>query len=168
MFKKIDVLANVSLIVVSIVFGFVLVRKQLLPSHTDQPSEVSPGVRIPLTGVDWKAGQKTLLLVVSNQCHFCSESAAFYRRLAAGAAARDVHLIALLPQPVSDGREYMKSLDVPIQDVRQVEMQTLNVRGTPTLVLVDQEGIVRNVWRGKLPAEKESEVMTLLEACAGC
>lgn len=35
----------------------------------------------------------------------------------------------------------------------------LGIRGTPTLILVDATGNVRKVWIGKLPTEKESDVL---------
>jgi hypothetical protein len=33
------------------------------------------------------------------------------------------------------------------------------VSGTPTVLFVDQQAKVTDVWRGKLPPEKEAEVL---------
>jgi thioredoxin-related protein len=35
----------------------------------------------------------------------------------------------------------------------------LGVQGTPTLILVNQDGKVEQSWAGKLPPEQETEVL---------
>ena len=168
MFKKLEATANLSLIAVSVLFGFVLLKNQVFPDRSSRPPELSPGTRISLSGVDWKDRHWTLLLALSNKCHFCSESASFYKRLTVGVPKESVRVIAVLPQSVEIGREYLKSLDLQVEEIRQTHMEALNVRGTPTLILVNEEGIVGKVWRGKLSTEKEAEVMALLQTCADC
>ena len=168
MFKKLEVTANISLIAISVLFGFVLLKNQVFSDRSRQPPELSPGTRITLSGVDWKSRHWTLLLALSNQCRFCSESASFYKRLTAGVATDSVRVIAVLPQSIDIGREYLKSLDLSIEEIRQTPMEALKVSGTPTLILVNEEGIVGKVWRGKLSAEKEAEVMALLQSCRDC
>ena len=48
---------------------------------------------------------------------------------------------------------------VSVAEVRQAEFKALKVSGTPTLLLVDNNGIVQHVWIGKLTAAKEKEVL---------
>jgi hypothetical protein len=168
MFKKLEATANISLIAVSVLFGFILLKSQVFPNRSSQPPELSPGTRLSLSGVDWKVRQRTLLLALSNQCHFCSESASFYKRLTVGVPKESVRVIAVLPQSVDIGREYLKSLDLHVEEIRQTPMEALNIRGTPTLILVNEDGVVGKVWRGKLSTEKEAEVMALLQTCGDC
>jgi hypothetical protein len=70
-----------------------------------------------------------------------------------------IHLIAIFPQSVDEGTAYLKKLDVPIADVRQVQFASLPIGGTPTILLVDSAGKVKKVWAGKLESESESELL---------
>jgi predicted transcriptional regulator len=72
-------------------------------------------------------------------------------------------LIAVFPQPNQSGREYLEQAHIVVDDVRQRPATDLRVRGTPTLVLVDRNGTVKNKWEGVLSPEQEAEVMTLLQ-----
>jgi hypothetical protein len=98
-------------------------------------------------------------------CHFCSESAPFYQRLARETAQKSgVHLVAVLPQDVAEGSKYLNSLGVPIEDVRQAQLDALGVSGTPTLILIDGKGVVMKSWVGKLSGDREAEVLDQLHA----
>ena len=118
------------------------------------------GAKLPLEGVDWATNQKTLVVALSDKCHFCTDSANFYQRLSQdhGSAA----LIAVLPQPVDESKQYLSQLKVMISDVRQVPLTSLAVTATPTLILVDKDGTVLKSWVGKLKPEREAEVIARL------
>jgi hypothetical protein len=49
-----------------------------------------------------------------------------------------------------------------LRTIRQAPPSSLGVQGTPTLLLVNKEGVITSSWRGKLPSEKELEVMARL------
>jgi hypothetical protein len=72
-------------------------------------------------------------------------------------------LTAIFPQAVSDGRKYLSGLGVSIDDIRQLSPGTIRFRGTPTLLLVNNSGVVTDEWLGKLPPEKESEVLSRVQ-----
>ena len=61
--------------------------------------------------------------------------------------------------PVEAGKKYLDDLRVPIGNLRNIPFNTIGVNGTPTLLLVNNEGKVTASWKGKLPSEKESEVL---------
>ena len=46
-----------------------------------------------------------------------------------------------------------------IEDVRQVSFPSVGLRGTPTLILADDKGVAVDSWLGRLPAEREGEVL---------
>lgn len=162
--KRIELLANIMIIVVGVLLVGVLVRNYLWPGARQGASDAAaaqlkPGDKLSLPGVDWARGDKTLLLALSDTCRFCTESAEFYRGLARAKADRPgVRLVAVLPQDTDRARAYLSKLNVEVDEVRQSQPDALGVRGTPTLVLVDREGAATDVWVGKLPAEKEAEV----------
>ena len=167
--KKIEVAANVAIIVVAILLGAVLVRRYLLPaSPPPSPTEaarIKPGTKLSLPGVDWGGSSRTLLMVLSTNCRYCTESAPFYQRLAREKAGRpEVRLLAVLPQPVEESKKYLGDHGVAADDVRQTSPGALGVAGTPTLVLVDKTGAVVESWVGKLPPATENEVVNRLLA----
>lgn len=121
------------------------------------------GTRLSLPGIDWTRTGLTILLVLSKDCRYCTESAPFYQRLALEKAKHaNIKLIAVFPQTVEVGRNYLTDLGVAVDDVKKVTPTDLAVRGTPTLILVDGTGTVQKVWPGKLPPDQESEVLSEL------
>jgi hypothetical protein len=46
--------------------------------------------------------------------------------------------------------------------LKQLQPTSIGVDGTPTLLLINKDGIVTDSWRGKLPPEKEREVIARL------
>ena len=167
--KRIELLANVAITIVAVLLGVVLV-KQLVLNKTNQPvrpasvpRELTRGDKVSLSEVEWAKNSHTLLLVLQKGCHFCTESAPFYQKLIKQTSARhDIKLVAVLPQPVPEGKQYLKEIGVDIADVRQVSPNQINVGGTPTLVLVNNEGVATDVWAGKLAPDTESQVLRKL------
>jgi hypothetical protein len=109
MYKKIELLANVAIIAVALLLGVVLVKRFLLPSPPPpgppQAAQIKPGTKVQLDGVNWGDSSQTLVLALSDTCRFCTESAEFYQRLARHRAERGgPRLVAVLPQPVAQGR----------------------------------------------------------------
>jgi peroxiredoxin len=129
----------------------------------DIPHAVSPGTRLTVDGIDWRASRKTLLVALQAGCKFCAQSAPFYRRLADEASTHGVRLIALLPQPSNEARSYLEELNVPIFDIKDARRLDVPVRATPTLILVDNQGVVTKSWQGLLHHDKEDEVLTLVK-----
>lgn len=161
-----DGLLVAAVVIALVVFGFVVVRNLSGPSGPSGPEQVAlqgPQVGSPvvLPGVDWARGDRTLVLVLAKGCHFCSESARFYRRLAREVhqAGGGVQLVAALPQDVATGRGYLAGLGVEIPEVRSAPLDSLHVPGTPTLILADHAGRVVDSWVGLLPPEREEEVV---------
>jgi hypothetical protein len=125
-------------------------------------SEPQIGARIVLSGADWSKSDRHLILALSTTCHFCSESAAFYKRLLTDVAGHGVHVIAVLPQPPTASRTYLNGLGLSIPEVVQSPLISVDVTGTPTLLLVDAKGKIRKAWVGKLEPEREDEVIATL------
>ena len=167
--KKVEIAAHIAIIVVAILVCVVLVKNYLLPRNEQQANapaprqQVATGTRLSLPDVDWARNRRTLVAVLSTTCRFCTESASLYQQIAAERSKReDVKTIALFPQPVADAQQYLSGLGVTVDEIKQVEPSAVNARGTPTLLMVDETGTVQKVWVGKLPPDKEAEVLTQL------
>ena len=165
---KLETLANVSTILVSLLLSIVLIKVFLLPvghpvASAGRP-QVAKGTSLKgsLPGVDWAKNRRTLVLALSTQCHFCTESAPFFKRIQKE-AAKNVRMVAVLPQPAEDGRKYLEGEGVHVDAVMQAQLSIIGVAGTPTLLFVNNSGTVTDVWTGKLSADKEAEVLRALE-----
>src|SRR5262249_17225274 len=106
---------------------------------------------------------RTLVMALSTQCHFCKESAPFYQQVAQQRSNHgNFRLIAVLPQSVPESQKYLNELGVTVDIIKQLELDSLGVNGTPTLILADSQGIVADSWRGRLSSEKEADVLSRL------
>ena len=160
MTKKLETVTNIAILIVAVLAGAVLVKNYLLPrAPRKMPEQIPVGTKLSVPGVDWQANGNTLVLVLTTGCEYCSESAPFYRRLAAELPRQRVHMTAVLPQTVEEGREYLRKLEVDVSDVRQSSLEVLKIHATPTLVLADEQGVVLNVWLGQLSADKQQQVI---------
>ncbi len=164
--SKLADVANLSTILVSVLLSVVLIKVFLLPQPTPVTNLAQPRVGMSLAqalpGVDWAANKRTLVLALSTQCHFCTESAPFFQRIQKE-TAKGLKMVAVLPQPAEESRKYLQGEGVQVDDVKQARLSAIGVSGTPTLLLVDNSGKVADVWQGKLPAEQEGQVLTVLK-----
>lgn len=165
--KRIKLAVNVAIILVLLLIGLAIAKNYLLSPRSAHPTRdyrVPTGKKVSVPGIDWEQNGQTLLLVLQEGCPYCTESAHFYQQLAQEEDAKGgVRLVAVLPQEISESKQYLSTLNVPIYEVRQSELEPLGVQGTPTLILVNGKGEVMESWAGKLPAAKESEVLRRIQ-----
>jgi thioredoxin-related protein len=162
--RTIELTTNIAIITVAVLLSVVLVKTYFLSGRgPDGPTAlptIPNGTKISLQDVNWAAKKRTMLMVLSNTCRYCTESADFYKKLAQERAKLDdLRIIAVLPQEVAAGQAYLNKLGVSVDEVRQSQLDAIGVRATPTLLLVDDKGVVTGSWVGKLPAENEAEVL---------
>jgi len=164
--KKIELAANLAIIVVACMLATVLVKSYLLAKPAEQQArkqlDSEPVSRPTVSSLDinWNQNRQTLILAISSNCHFCTESAPFYKKLAQNKG--DTRLVALLPQRVEEGRKYLEMLGVSVDEIRQSSLDQIGIHGTPSLVLVDASGVVKNFWVGRLPPDQEATVLNAL------
>jgi hypothetical protein len=166
--RRLEALANVATILVSLLLSAVLIKEFILPQHPPGPSAASQAARgmkleSSLVGVDWARNGRTMVLAISTQCHYCTESAPFFERLWKEKPP-STKLLAVLPQPVAEAQKYLNRERVHVDDVKQANLSSIGVVGTPTLLLVDKTGTVADVWRGKLAPDQEEAVLAALKA----
>ena len=161
--KRIEIGANIAIIVVAAFLGIILIKNYLVANRqerTDPVESANPArnTKIGLPDVDWRGNGQTLVLAVSSVCHFCTESGPFYRLLAKDHGR--TRLLAVLPQPVEEGKRYFEKLGVTVDQIKQSSLSAIGVPGTPTLILVNNDGVVVDSWVGRLGPEQEAEVLS--------
>jgi thiol-disulfide isomerase/thioredoxin len=173
--KKLEVLANVAVVITSVVLCSVLVKKYFFspankeasvetvaskspaPNASRRPS-IQAGTKISLPSIDWGKSDRTLLLALSTSCHFCTESAPFYQKLQQQ-KRDDVQIVALFSQPVEESQAYLNRLGIAINEIVQGPLSSVGASGTPTLLLIDNSGVVIESWVGKLPDDQAARVI---------
>jgi hypothetical protein len=163
--SKLENLANLATILVSLLLSAVLVKVFLLPQSAPAPGRPQPqagmNIKQSLPGVDWAKNKRTLVLAISTQCHYCTESAPFFQRIQKERAT-DLKLVAVLPQAVDESRKYLEGEGVQVDDVKQAPVASIGVTGTPTMLLVNASGVVTNIWVGKLEPGQQGQVLDVL------
>lgn len=71
------------------------------------------GTQLELAGVSWQA-DKSVVLVLSTTCGFCTASAPFYRRLTSVTEASGARSLAVFPQSVSEVERYLASAGIAV------------------------------------------------------
>ena len=162
--NKVEVAANVVVILLAVVIGSVFLMDRFA-SRGPAPNEVKTGDQLPfLHAYDWKAHDRTLVLALRSGCHFCEASMPFYRRLAKLEQTNQigVHLIAVFPDDPIVVRQVVETQQLSIEVVAGFELGQVKVQATPTLMLVDEQGQVSKVWMGELPPAEEAEVIAAI------
>ena len=161
--KKIELLANVAIITLALLIGGFFVKRYFFDDG--RMEEVRAGEKISLSGMDWTKSPRTLLIALQTGCRYCSESAPFYQRVVREIQGQsNIRLVAILPQPIDEGQKYLSELSVSVDEIRQESLSSIKIGGSPTLMLINNAGVMTDVWRGKLTPEQESEVLNRLKA----
>lgn len=167
--QRVELATNLAIIVTALLLCTVLVKKYLLSPASPVADNVAPakrpvqvGEKLSIEGVDWAKNGQTLILALSTTCHYCTESAPFYQQLTQKRGS--VRVVAVMPQNLDAGRQYLQKLGVSVDEVKQLPLESIRVQGTPTLLLLNREGVVTDEWVGRLPAEREAEVIQRLRA----
>lgn len=153
---------NLAIVVMLFVLAGMLLKKHYL-DDSSSPT-IGPSARIFIKDLDWAKSEQTLLLAIHEDCKYCTESARFYREIIKGLSARkDVRVVAVFPDNVSDGENYLSQLGLSVNDIKEASLLSLGIKEIPTLVLVNKNGVVSHVWIGQLPPKKEAEVIAALQ-----
>lgn len=164
--RKLELAANLAIVVVVLAIVGVLGYKFFsVASPPDPPEfvEVQAGENLELPGIDWAQNKQTLIVAISSDCSFCVESAPFYDRLIKKLSeSNSTKLVAVFPHSVEQGRAFLKEHSLEIAQVMRVDLASARILGTPNIYLADERGVIKNAWPGKLPTEKEAEVLSKL------
>jgi thioredoxin-related protein len=166
--SRLDTAANIAIILVCAIAAVVLVRREFFPAAPPPPpGAVEKGERFDQLKAVLPAGaQKTLVVAVSPTCHFCNESLPFYKRLVdeRNQKSSPVKFLAAVRSEGEKSEEAKKFADagVRLDGVVPIDFSSIKVPGTPTLLLVDNNGKVLNVWVGKLDDSGQKDVLEVL------
>lgn len=156
-------LLNVAILLAAVVLSALLVKKFFFQPAQNPSYRIATNATLIINGINWADSEQTVLIALGKECKYCSESAEFYRRLAAGIASQTkTRLIAVFSEKESEAEAYLKQLEIPIREVRYVSLSSLGINSVPTLAILDRNGVVTDMWAGKLSPLKEKALMSRL------
>jgi rhodanese-related sulfurtransferase len=154
---------NIAILVVAITLCALFVKNYFFQPTQTYNYAIAPDARLIINGINWADSERTVLVALSKDCKYCSDSAPFYRRLVAGITSQtNTRLIAVFPTRESEAEAYLKQLEVPIRELRYVSLSSLGIKNVPTLAILDRSGVVSDMWAGKLSPLKEADLMSKL------
>jgi hypothetical protein len=144
-----DTVVNVAILVTCVFTVTVLVdryRNGSSPSAPAVPESVEVGKKAPtFAGVEYGRQQSTVVMFLSSTCRFCTQSMPLYQTLSKGKSSKPgLKLLAVSVEPVGVTHAYLQSHDV---NVDEVVVHSASIP-TPTLLLVDQSGVIKKNWVG--------------------
>src|SRR5262245_3224669 len=109
------------------------------------------------------SGTFTVFVAVSSVCSFCTESMAFYGRLVDTVKSnhRSVRVVFGSVEPVATTIRYLAEHAVKPDEIIGLP-DTIPIKGTPTLLVVDERGVVKDGWLGRLTAQQERALIGML------
>ena len=163
--QKIELTANILIIVVAVLLIGVFTQRYFFSDHaaSAQPKSPTVGNKVEIAGFDWSRSSQNVLLVLKKGCRYCSESAGFYKKLIQQAKEKNIAVTAVLPEDKDEANKYLEEIGISGIGIVQSQLNSLDVGGTPTIIITNNQGGITNVWLGKLPPEKETEVINQLK-----
>ena len=162
--KTLENLTNVAILIVCLlIFSLFLSHKWGSHGASSNIAETHFVGKVinPVPGYQWASHPKTLVLALRKNCQYCEASMPFYKRLSS--LEREgrlcVHLLAIMPDSRAAGNEALQASGVEIQGVFEEPLASIQVLGTPTLLLLNASGRVEKAWVGQLSADEETRVV---------
>ncbi|HYP42842.1 MAG TPA: rhodanese-like domain-containing protein [Candidatus Nitrosocosmicus sp.] len=158
---KLEKILNLVVILAIVVVTGIIVKRNLYDSNRiNQKIEI--GQNVSISSIDWKQNNKTIILAVKRDCSYCTASAAYFRQLKAEADKQNITIEVVSSDSKEDSESYLAELNLPIQRIHQISLNKNGFIGTPTLLFINHNGIVRDMWVGGLNAQSVEFVMKKL------
>jgi thioredoxin-related protein len=111
---------------------------------------------------NFKNSNKTLIIGLSSSCHFCNESIPFYKKLAKTVSLykNNINLVSVFREDKFFVENYFSKHNLQIATISNVDFGEIDVSGTPTLILIDEQKRIVETWRGRLDTAREEEVLS--------
>jgi hypothetical protein len=119
-----------------------------------------------IAGVDFEAKEKTLILALNVNCVFCEKSLPFYERLLKNEQRQGYRsqTVAVFPNKEAEVVDYVRLNRLRVKAIPDFDFSSIGVGGTPTLLLVNEDGTLINSWAGQLSGEGEEEVLRAINS----
>ncbi|CAN5670962.1 hypothetical protein BH23GEM3_BH23GEM3_15630 [soil metagenome] len=166
---KLEVAANILFVTTILAVIAIVGKDHVFSSPSGASSQLRVGdIMAPLEGHSWDGQGETLVLAFQNSCEYCKASIPFYRRLVdlQERATVSTRMLALFSDPGSVVSDLLEKQQWRVDSHHSVNLSELGVQETPALVLIDRNGRVLYIWRGRLSPQEETHLVEMLKAMA--
>lgn len=166
-----DKLANIAVICVALMLGAVVVKIYLLggsksPAVARTKADLV-GKQINLPRPLMGRTSTSVVLALSTDCHFCTESMPFYKQLTEmkQGPGTSFQILTFFPQDPAAANAYLREHGVNPDLIMSgpKPFSDLGVAGTPAILLINEKGVVQEAWLGKLNEKEQAEVISKLK-----
>jgi hypothetical protein len=161
--NRLEKLTHICLIMVSLVSIGIILDIHFRPPTmliTSNPQASLVGKALTFPEVDWRLSNVNVLVLINDQCHYCEKSTPFFQRISqlrAGSNGK-VRFFAVSQQTEEKTRNYLNAHQILTDGVVRASHGIAQVTNTPTLILVNSSGVVKNAYIGLLTDEQEKVV----------
>jgi rhodanese-related sulfurtransferase/peroxiredoxin len=157
-----ETIANVVVVLAIVVVTGIIVKKYLFDSN-EPVQKIAVGQKLSIPGVDWNQNGKTIILAVKQDCTYCTASAPFFRQIADEAGKQNIKIEVVSSDSEEYSKNYLAGLDIAIPDVHQVSLRKYGFSGTPTLLFVNRDGTLKDMWMGGIDNQNSAMVLSKLK-----
>ena len=123
------------------------------------------GEHIVVPGIDWSAAPRNVLIGLRSNCPYCKASMPGYRKLSRmRSAGKGIRIYVISSEPERVTSDFLSKSGVSPDAVGRVDMPALGMLTTPTVYVVDGEGVVQGEYVG---AGQDSALIARLDTAAG-
>jgi hypothetical protein len=156
--KWLNRLGQIAMVVIAVAAAVTVIRPIVSRAST-APITVKayePGETLDLRGVH--VAGPTLLIATRSTCGFCTDSMPFWRTI-----SRVPIVWLAVGEDSATNRNYLVANSLRVSTVLTVaEAGLARITATPTVILADKGGVVRNVWVGLLRPSQQKELQDVL------
>lgn len=115
----------------------------------------------PLPSYNYSSASQHLIIAINPNCAYCNESVPFYHELTSVQQPPDqpTQIIASFQVPLDEANQYIKQQQLDISAIAAVDFRSINVSATPTIILTNGNGMVKDFWIGQLSDEVKGQII---------
>ena len=152
---------NVAVLLAALAALWLVIGGSIKGTRPNLYSGLRKGSLLPsVAGIDYSKSSQTLLIAMSANCEVCADSLPFYNRLRERILAHgsSISVIAVFPEAENEVKKYVQEQHLNLETFSGIDLNSLNLAGTPTMVLIDGSGKIIDFWIGKPSKDIEQEI----------
>jgi hypothetical protein len=174
--KKLDIFANIAIILVALLIGFSLIRQQIthakaankaLAASASMENSLVPGNYLPPPeGYQWAQHDRTLMVALRYGCIHCEHNMQLYQHIQNQIQRSNARtsLLSIFPDDLFVAQHDLDSHSLGnMPFLANINFAKMRVAGTPTLLLVDNKGTILYSWIGELSQREQDGVMKTIQ-----
>lgn len=167
--RVVELSANIAIVFVCLLIVVTLITHKGIHFGnryaSNSTSDLSGQTLPAISGYVWSDHPRTLLLVIQRGCKFCQASLPFYKHLDELEKEKILraHVLTVMPNDKNSGESMLHTAGLNVESIFNQSLASMNVSGTPTVLLLDPRGRITKSWVGQLNSQEEQEVIAAVE-----